>query len=323
MQQASPDTRLQRSFCVFIDGTAAPDLPRAAGVYRFFGSGPTPLYIGKSIHIADRVRAHFQEARHCARHHRLMQSVERIDCSLTAGELGALLLENAEIKRAMPLFNRRQRRVKRPFTIQLHGDTDGYLQPRSTAADQAFAQANVARYGLFRSPVQLRERLLSLARQEGLCQRKLGLSPGHGPCFARQLRQCRGACVGEESPAAYNARLLAALGRMQIAAWPWPYALLIKEQDSDSKRLAWHLIDQWCHIGSFPSLRALPRSADRMTKNDTQFDLDSYHIVLRALRSSGYPIYAFHPHGKPRAQRLKTLNDLPDQHELTSSAGLV
>ncbi len=35
-----------------------------------------------------------------------------------------------------------------------------------------------------------------------------------GPCFARQVRKCRGACVGEESPESHNVRLATALVRL-------------------------------------------------------------------------------------------------------------
>ena len=88
-------------------------LPRCSGVYRFYDNSGALLYIGKSVDIHSRVAQHFNEGKKPGRHQRLMSQVHRIDCELTAGEIGALLTENAAIKAEVPLFNRRQRRLRK------------------------------------------------------------------------------------------------------------------------------------------------------------------------------------------------------------------
>ena len=95
-------------------------LPRCSGVYRFFDTDGALLYIGKSVDIHSRVTQHLNEGRKPGRHQRLMSQVARIDCQLTAGEIGALLIENAAIKSEVPLFNRRQRQLRRLWTCLLY-----------------------------------------------------------------------------------------------------------------------------------------------------------------------------------------------------------
>ena len=112
-------------------------LPRCSGVYRFYDDNGMLLYIGKSVDIRSRVAQHFNEGRKPGRHQRLMSQLHRIDCELTAGEIGALLAENAAIKAEVPLFNRRQRRLRKLWTIMLVESESGFLpqtlHPRAIA----------------------------------------------------------------------------------------------------------------------------------------------------------------------------------------------
>ena len=98
-------------------GETLDELPTYSGVYRFFSSDDTLLYVGKSIDIRARIQSHFQEGRKPGRHQRIMSQVARIETQATAGEMGALLVENAAIKAETPLYNRRQRQVRKlwPF----------------------------------------------------------------------------------------------------------------------------------------------------------------------------------------------------------------
>ena len=73
-------------------------IPKAAGVYRFYGEDDSLLYIGKSINLNDRVKSHFNADLRNSKEMRLSQEVRDLDWTVTVGELGALLLENQEIK---------------------------------------------------------------------------------------------------------------------------------------------------------------------------------------------------------------------------------
>ncbi|OHC73104.1 MAG: DNA polymerase III subunit epsilon [Rhodoferax sp. RIFCSPLOWO2_12_FULL_60_11] len=85
------------------------DIPESVGVYIFYGEGPLPLYIGKSINLRSRVLAHFQAASRAPREMRMAQEIRRIEWLETAGEIGALLLEARLVKEKRPAYNRQPR----------------------------------------------------------------------------------------------------------------------------------------------------------------------------------------------------------------------
>ena len=161
-------------------------LPSYSGVYRFFDADEALLYIGKSIDIKSRINAHYQEGRKVGRHQRIMGQVTHIDCSPTAGEVGALLTENAAIKAETPLYNRRQRRVKKLWTLHLKLSEHGFLQP--SAADFLLeSDRAVDSYGLYQNKRHIESTLQRHARDHGLCLRCMGMDRGRGPCFQYQL----------------------------------------------------------------------------------------------------------------------------------------
>jgi len=259
-------------------------LPRCSGVYRFFDIEGSLLYVGKSVDIHSRVAQHLNEGRKPGRHQRLMSQVARIDCQLTAGEIGALLIENAAIKSEVPLFNRRQRQLRRLWTIQLQAASDGFLQP--TAIDFAPTGSREAdTYGLFANKHRITTTIQNLARDHALCLRMMGLDKGKGACFQHQLKRCDGACAGQESAESHNARLLDHLDRQRIAAWPFDGPLLLVEHtirpvDSQPERQL-HLVDQWAWHGCFDS----GDDANCALKNPlaTPFDRDAYRLIYSAI----------------------------------------
>ena len=77
-----------------------------------------------------------------------MSQVSRIETQSTAGEIGALLVENAAIKAETPLYNRRQRQVRKLWTIHLNRSRDNFLQPVS-ADFSPWGERALDSYGLF------------------------------------------------------------------------------------------------------------------------------------------------------------------------------
>ena len=268
-------------------GDALQAAPRCPGVYRFFSDDDVLLYVGKSIDIGTRLNSHFNGARDPGRQQRMMKSVARVDCELTAGDIGAQFIENAAIKAEGPLYNRRQRRSRKLWTLRLAEDGVGFLQviPSDFGASD---ERRESVFGLFRSRTQIHGFLRTLTREQGLCLRALGAERGTGACFQSQIGRCRGACTGRETPQAHNDRLLAALERQRIAAWPFPGPVLIDEcrrerlHDRQPAR-QYHLLFHWVYLGSFARRDHARRAASR--DHALLFDRDSYHIALRALRA--------------------------------------
>ncbi len=269
-------------------GTQLDVVPRCPGVYRFFSDEGVLLYIGKSIDIGTRLNSHFTDAKDPGRQQRMMSALDRVDCELTTGDVGAQLIENAAIKAENPLYNRRQRRYRKLWTQRLVEDVEGFLQVVPSDFSPA-GERNEAVFGLFRSRHHLDDSLRNLTRDEGLCLRMLGAERGRGPCFPHQIGRCRGACVGQETFQEHNERLLAALERQRIAAWPFPGAVLLQEHRKEKQHelqptRQYHRLDHWCYQGTF---RRRDAAAEPAAAGKARwFDRDSYRIALRALRKA-------------------------------------
>ena len=251
-------------------------LPSGPGIYRFWGEQDALLYIGKSINIRQRVRSHFQNRTPRAK--RMCAQTRRIDYSETAGELGALLLENREIKQRQPIFNRRQRRYRQLQTWTLTPDSSGFLIPKRYQPDPHNPVWKQDCYGLFRSPRQAQSALDHWVKTHHLCPQICGLEQGKGACFSYQLGRCKGACCDQEPAGEHNQRLLDALHEHQIQAWPYDGTLVIHEQGEG--REDFHLIRQWCHITTLPHA---PEDQDLRCAEAGFFDLDSYRMLLHFL----------------------------------------
>lgn len=276
------------------NGEALDAAPRCPGVYRFYSEDDALLYIGKSVDIGTRLNSHFADARDPGRQQRMMAAVDRVDCQLTAGEVGALLIENAAIKAEAPLYNRRQRRSRKLWTQRLQEDLEGFLQVVPSDFCPAGERIESV-FGLFRSRRHIDDSLRSLAREQGLCLRMLGAERGRGPCFAHQIGRCGGACAGKESPEDHNSRLLAALEQQRIAAWPFAGPiLLVEERKPGSKsakqelslqpRRQFHLLHHWSYLGTYERRDRARQAAKRDC--DLIFDRDTYRIAVRSLRLS-------------------------------------
>ena len=294
-----------RHVAITIHSAPAHALPRFSGVYRFFGEADELLYIGKSIDIRSRISAHYQEARQPGRHQRIMQQVKRIDCTATAGELGALLIENAAIKAESPLYNRRQRQVRRLWTLQLKAAKTGFLQPHATDFLPE-AERSYDCYGLYHNKRHIETTLRRHARDNGLCLQALGLEKGRGPCFQYQLRRCDGACAGDETSEAHNARLLEILDGDRIAAWPYPGPILLQEHNirpmTEQPAQQFHLINHWCYQGSYLSH---DEARQHVQGNGSRlFDRDAYRLIRKALHRGSFVLHDAQS-GEPIGNPLK------------------
>lgn len=261
------------------------EAPNCSGVYRFYAADGALLYIGKSINIRSRVRSHYNDARKPGRQQRMMALVSHIDCQPTAGEFSALLLENTAIKDESPLFNRRQRRARRLWTIILQQGCDGFLQP----SGQDFAQSGERHqesFGLYHNRHHIDATLRRYARDHGLCLRVMGLDRGRGPCFQHQLKRCHGACVGKEPVAVHNRRLQDALTGERILAWPFrgPVALMesAPEPAEGQPHQQYQLINHWSLCGTYSDIQATRKAAQ--APPNALFDRDTYRILLNAMR---------------------------------------
>ena len=261
------------------------DIPEAAGVYLFFGEGPRPLYIGKSIKMRSRVMSHFQAAARQTREMRMAQEIRCIEWVQTAGELGALLLEARLVKAQQPVHNRQLRRGAdlcswrletdpraRPLLSLVRGEE---LQPREF--DQMF--------GVYRSQRQAMQTLRELATEHALCPQALGLESGQGHCFAHQIGRCKGLCCAQEPPELHHLRLTMALAQHKLHVWPYRGKIGLREHNAASGRTDIHLFDQWCHLATVHDDSDLTEALT--SRQVLAFDLDTYRLLLKRVTTPG------------------------------------
>jgi DNA polymerase III subunit epsilon len=80
--------------------------PAGCGIYMFYGENDAPLFVGRSVRVRQRIRAHLSGERRSSKDVRLAQQVRRVDWRATGGELGALLAEAQCVAMLRPSHNR-------------------------------------------------------------------------------------------------------------------------------------------------------------------------------------------------------------------------
>jgi DNA polymerase-3 subunit epsilon len=253
-------------------------IPEAPGVYRFYGLNALPLYVGKSINLRERVAAHFASDYRSANDLRLSSEITRIEFEQTAGELGALLRESQLVKTLLPAYNHRLRRRGDMVALALSPEPAVPELVRSDAIDPRHLEHL---YGPFASRQSAREALRAVAAPAGLCWTALGLERRQGPCFARQVRKCAGACVGAEPPAAHHARLREALAPHALRSWPYPGAIGVRETSITGERVELHVLRDWCWLATVRDESELQAILEAPPRVD--FDLDIYRVLVKQL----------------------------------------
>src|SRR3954451_5965092 len=177
-------------------------LPRDPGVYVFRDADGRPLYVGKSVCLRTRARAHFATPAAWTGH------AEHVDYQATESELGALLLEDRLIKALRPPGNKRGKR-----------GADGYVYIRCRL-DIAFPILEVARepasghavtVGLVRARAVAAELVDHLNSLFGLRHCGRALPRRDHPSVYGQMGRCLSPCLGDLDPNLYRERLGAAL----------------------------------------------------------------------------------------------------------------
>jgi len=270
----------------------APDalegLPEGPGVYRFYGLNRLPIYIGKSVNLRERIRSHFSSDHASANDIRISGEIQRIEVDETAGELGALLAEARLVKELLPLHNHRLRRKANACFIRLpdlrrapeliaNKDIDWNERHGADTGPEHIAAGPDTLYGPFATRQHAKQLLESLAAGHGLCWRMMGWEKRGGPCFARQVRKCRGACIGEETPEMHHLRLATALAPHRLADWPWPGRVVVRERHPDGRFEEAHVLDRWRHVGTARDAAGLEGLLE--ARVDTELDPDVYRIV--------------------------------------------
>ena len=174
-------------------------LPSKPGVYYFHDARGTVIYVGKAINIRKRIASHFTgEAREWNRSN-IRNEIHSISHELTGTELIALIFEAQEIQRLWPKYNLAQKYKIEEWGVYDYEDRNGYLR---------FC-VNTVTHGnkpliAFTNKTDAWNFMWEKVKTYELCPKHSGLQVVKGLCYSYQTGDCKGACMGIETPKKYN-----------------------------------------------------------------------------------------------------------------------
>ncbi len=184
-------------------------LPNRTGIYYIHNEKGDLIYIGKSKNIKKRVNQHFTgKTTKCIK---IQAEVFAVTYEETGSELIALLKESEEIKINKPIYNRAQRKSIFQWALYEILDDQGYLNLRVQKADGRKKEITS-----FTSIQEGKNMLFKITDKYNLCQKLNGLYETKNACFQYKIKECNGACLGQESPEEYNSRVEEFISEMKF-----------------------------------------------------------------------------------------------------------
>ena len=175
-------------------------LPSKTGIYYIHNENGDLIYIGKSKNIKKRVNQHFTGTN--SKSKKIQRDVYAVTYEETGSELIALLKESEEIKVNKPIYNRAQRKSIFQYALYSFKDEKGYLALRVEKADGRKKEITS-----YTSLQEGKNALFRITEKYNLCQKINGLYETKNACFQYKIKECNGACIGEETPEVYNEKV--------------------------------------------------------------------------------------------------------------------
>lgn len=179
-------------------------IPLLPGIYKYYDTGGSLLYVGKAKELRKRVSSYFSKTFTSYKTHELVQRIHRIEFTIVDSEQDAFLLENSLIKEYQPRYNINLKDdktypyiviKKEPFpriflTRKKINDGSEYLGP--------FTSAGKVRdlIGFIKQYVPLRTCKLNLT-DNNIRKGKFKV------CLEYHLGNCKGPCEGLQTAADY------------------------------------------------------------------------------------------------------------------------
>lgn len=253
-------------------------LPEEPGVYYFFDSKGKVIYVGKANHIKSRIKGHFTPGSDTSSRRKMMDDICGISYELCGNELISLLFESHEIKRLWPVYNRTLKRARLNYGIYPYEDRQGYKR---------FSISRIMKDGVpvisFASLPEARSFMQRKIMDYSLCSKLAGLQNTPGACFDYNIRQCGGACIGEEKPRAYNKRVNKFLKSLETANLS---VIILGKGRSGGESSA-----VWVENGSYKGFGFFDSAANALSADDLKTYIKPYpdnqdiqHIIQVYLR---------------------------------------
>lgn len=195
VKKAVTERRLNPNHKTIIDA-----LPAVTGVYYIHDVDGKIIYIGKSKNIKHRINQHLTD--NSTKSKKIQLQVASVTYEKTGSELVALLKESEEIKRNKPIYNRALRRNIFTHALYSYQNDEGY-----TILNIDIANGKKKPITTFTNRQSAKSFMFKAVEDYNLCQKLTGLYPTKSSCFNYTIKECFGACIGEETPESYNNRV--------------------------------------------------------------------------------------------------------------------
>lgn len=181
--------------------TSLPDDP---GIYRFYNSDSTLIYVGKAKSIKKRVSSYFVKAHDSRKTEKLVSEIVKIEYTIANTEFDALLMENNFIKQNQPKYNILLKDDKTfPYLCILKERFPRIISTRT------YTQGSGEYFGPYSSVVSMKN-VLDLIRQlYSIRTCNLLLSPDniqqkkYKVCLEYHIGNCKGPCEGLQNEEEY------------------------------------------------------------------------------------------------------------------------
>ncbi len=210
-------------------------LPYTPGIYYFHDQRGKVIYVGKAKNLRSRVCSHFSNNSPGLRKQEFLRNIYSVSWQDCGTELMAFLYECVEIRRLWPLYNSSLKRFEQTYGLYMYEDQSGYLRLTIEKKKQ-----HLTAYYSFNGLSEGWQLLRKLVRQFDLCPKLCFIERGNEKCSGLLDKSCHGACIQEETAAAYNKRLLLALESLQNVL----PSFIIRDRGRDSSEESFILIEK-------------------------------------------------------------------------------
>jgi len=205
-----------QSFPIYLDSEQIHSLPRKPGVYYFLNEKKEVIYVGKARDLRQRVTSHFTNNKPGRQKQEFLRNIHQIKYVPVPSEIMAFLLEEAEIKRLWPRYNRSQKRPAPRMGLFAYEDGRGYMR----LAIERMTRGRIPIYS-FGQQTEGRDILHHLVQQYQLCPQLNHLSA----CPSGTT-----GCSCQLSPEEYNDKVIDAVNSLKQSL---PSFAVIEEVEDD------------------------------------------------------------------------------------------